>query len=399
MNTAEHSITTNWAAIWALFLAGCTLAIHAGKFPVALPLLVNEFNLTLVQTGNLVSIYALLIALCAVTAGFLVKRFGNVALAVVGISLCMIGSFAGIFASSVMELMLSRIVEGLGWLMGVIAMPAILSVLASPKDRPVVMGLWGAFMPIGISGMLFLAPTFQSWGGWRLSWTIASALSLVGVITVIVVCRNLAESLQPLRNVSSVTNLNDLRKRESIAAMLCFLCYSYQFMLMTAFLPTLLVQDSGMQLAYASFWLAVVVLVNAMGNVASGWLINAGVKRYHILSFASLFMGVFACIALSVPITSIRITAAILMMATGGLIPGTLFSTAALLASSVAGVGIIIGFMLTGAGIGQLVGPIVLTRIVELTGHWYAGGLASLFVGAVGIFFAHWLRRLPAEVG
>jgi len=395
--TRTTDVSTNWLSIWALFLAGCTLAVHVGKFPAALPLLVEEFDLTLAQTGNLVSVYALLIACGALFVGFMVARIGYVLFATTGIALCMTGSVAGAYADTLSVLMLSRIVEGLGWLAGVVALPSILNALAAPKDRPVVMGLWGSFMPIGGGGMLFLAPVFQSIGGWQLSWTIAGVLSLLGVVTISLVCRRERESLQQLRGVKSALNFGDLRKPESIAVMLCFLCYSFQYASVSSFLPILLVQESGLQLTTAAFWAAVAMLANAVGNIAAGWIINAGIKRHHILSCASLLMGLFAWIMLSFPDAVVKISAGILMSALSGAIPGTLFSTSALVASSAAGVGIIIGFMLTGTGLGQLLGPIALTRVVDWTGHWYSGGVLNFCIGLLGVYFAFGLKRLPAE--
>lgn len=395
VNTSKDNATTNWVAIWALFLSGCTLAVHVGKFPAALPLLVDEFDLTLVQAGNLVSMYAFLIMLFAVIAGVIIARVGYVSFATTGVAFCMLGSFAGAFADTITGLMLSRAFEGLGWLVGVVALPTLLSTLALPKDRPVVMGLWSAFMPFGSGGMLFLAPVLQSFGGWRLSWVVASVLSLLGVVTVALVCHWQRESLHSLKNVGSTGKLTDMRQRESIAVALCFLCYSFQFVSVTTFLPTLLVQDSGMQLANASYWAALVLLSNAIGNLAAGWLINAGLKQSHILAVTFLFMGFFACIALSVSHTPVRITAAILMSAIGGVIPGTLFSTAAIIASSAASVGIIIGFMIMGLGTGQLSGPMAMTRLIEWTGHWYSGGMMTLVVAVLGAVFARWLYKLP----
>jgi len=70
--------STAWVAVWALFFAGCTIALHVGKFPVALPLLAEEYSLSLSQTGNLVSVYAVLIAGTAFLLGMNVSRIGYV---------------------------------------------------------------------------------------------------------------------------------------------------------------------------------------------------------------------------------------------------------------------------------------------------------------------------------
>jgi len=409
---------TRWRAIWVLYLSGCTLALHIGKLPVALPALVQQFNMSLVQAGNLVSIYSVLIAAGGLLCGLFVARVGFVLFAAVGVSLCLLGSLAGAFSGTVFMLMLTRAVEGLGWIMGVVAIPVIMSTLCTEKDRPLVMGLWGAFMAVGAGTMLLLGPYLQSLGGWRLSWIVAACLSGAGAIATVLVCHFHRHALAPLvrvhagrrnpgstltqnnivqsRGISLQAAVGDLFTRRSMAVFLCFLFYSFQYVCVTSFLPTLLVADSDMPLGVASRWTAFIVIPNAIGNIGAGWLLNRGIKRSTILSSAAVLMGGCALFVLSIPDTTVRILAALVMTGIGGIIPGTLFSTASLVASSAAGVGVIIGFMLSGAGIGQLLGPVLLTRVVEWSGHWYAGGVLCFVAGVVGAYFARWLAYLPA---
>lgn len=407
VNSSANQRPTSWPAIWILFLSGCTLALHVGKFPAALPLLVDEFNMSLAQAGNLVSIYAVLIACGGLLCGMFVARIGYVFFAAMGVGLCLFSSFAGAFSNTVPMLMLSRALEGLGWVMGVVAIPVIMSTLCTDRDRPVVMGLWGAFMAVGSGAMLLLAPQLQIVGGWRLSWSVAGCLSGVGATAILIVChhhRDGLKELQPVRvpvrtiqtlsaRINSVTT--DLRTGGSVAIFVCFLCYTFQYVSVTSFLPTLLVQDSVMSLPLASRWTALILIPNAIGNISAGWLINHGFKRSSILIIAALLLGVCSLVVLAIPDTTVRMLAALLMTGVGGVIPGTLFSTAALVASNAAGVGVVIGFMLTGAGIGQLFGPVLLTRVVEWSGHWYAGGILCFLAGLVGAYFARRLNYMP----
>lgn len=394
VNTSANKASTQWVAIWALFLSSCTLALHVGKFPAALPLLVDEFSLSLAQTGNLVSVYALLIAFCAIFVGVSVVRVGYVEFAIAGVGLCTFGSFCGAFATADSWLMVTRIFEGLGWLVGIVAFPALMGALAVPKDRPVVMGLLAAFMPIGTSLMLFLAPFFHSMGGWRFSWLFAAIVSFAGLAATIVVCRQQRVILNSLEVGKADGQLRDLMSRQALAILLCFFCYSFQYVSLLSYLPTLLIQESGLEIARASYWAAFIVLCNAIGNVSAGWLLKFGFKHHQILATAAVLMGIAAWVALSFPSPPIRISAALLLTAVGGLIPGTLFTTSTLLASTTAGAGIVVGFMLTGAGFGQFLGPIALTRVVEWSGHWSTGGVMNLLIGLSGACFALWLRRL-----
>lgn len=393
MNQNEQTATTNWVAVITLYLCGCTLALHIGKLPVALPLLATEFKLSLAQTGNLVAIYSALIAVCGLPIGIVVARLGYVAFAIVGVSLGMVGSFIGLFSSSITFLMLTRLLEGLGWIMAVVALPVIMSSLSAAKDRPVVLGLWSSFMSVGTGLMLLLAPTLHAVGGWRLPWAVAGGLSLIGAMVAVFVCVQQRDNLHNNAKPQSVLLVKqDLYQRASIAAVVCFMCYSFQYVALTAYFPTMLVEDSGMPLSNASYWVALIVFFNGMGNFSAGWLIKFGLKRSHILIGASVLAGFFAMLAFAIQSAVGSIIFALLMTCVSGVIPGTLFSTAGLIASSAAATGVIIGFMLSGAGLGQILGPLALTRVVESTGQWYSGGLLCLAVGVVGAYFARGIK-------
>ncbi len=395
MNSSDEAVTTHWPAIWALFLAGCTLALHVGKLPAALPLLVDEFGLSLAQSGNLVSIYALLIATLALAAGLAVARIGYVRFAVVGVTLGMMGSIGGLTAESLHGLMFSRACEGFGWVIGVVSFPTILASLCTARDRPVVLGLWGAFMGVGTGFILLIAPTLQAMGGWRFLWLVAALLSLIGALVVIVVCHQQRAHLLHLGNSSVKANFADFRSKEALALCVVFCVYSLQYTSITSFLPSLLSEDSGMVLSNATYWTALLILVNALGNIAAGWLLRHGVTRFHILASALIVTGGLAFVILSSSDATVKIAAAFPLTLIGGLIPGTLFSTAPLVSSSVSGVGGMIGFMLMGAGLGQMVGPIAVTRVVEWFGDWAAGGALLFVTSVIGACFAYRLRRLP----
>lgn len=391
----DHQSSTNWPAVITLYLCGCTLALHIGKLPVALPLLSAEFNMSLAQSGNLVAIYAVLIALFGLPIGIVVARLGYVTFAITGICLGMLGSFIGLLASSVAVLMLTRLLEGLGWIMAVVALPVLMSHLSTTKDTPVVLGLWGSFMSVGTGTMLLLAPTLQEIGGWRLPWIVSGVLSLIGVIAATIVCVRHQQALGTKTNQQIQTRAvteHDLKQRNSIAAVLCFMCYSFQYVALTAYFPTMLVSESGVALSLASYWVALIVFANGIGNFSAGWLINFGFKRAHILVYASLLAGFFAMLTFAIKDPTWSIIFALLMTSISGVIPGTLFSTAGVIASSAAGTGVVIGFMLSGAGVGQAMGPVLVTRVVEFSGHWYSGGLICLAVGLAGAYFARWLK-------
>jgi len=393
--TVTHPLAhTRWGAIAALFLSGCTLALHVGKFPAALPLLVDDFSLSLSQSGNLVSIYALLIASCALLLGVAVSRFGYVLFAMIGLGLCVAGSLAGLLTDHAAILMWSRACEGFGWIFGVVAFPALFTSLCKVEDRAVVLGIWASFMPIGGGLMMLLTPLLQNIYSWRLVWAVSMLLTIAGLIALVGVASKNKDALLTVKRNAVPVDFNDLKKPESRAALVCFGVYSFLFLGSTSFLPLQLVEESGLRFSTAVYWATLVMVFNAIGNIGSGWLINSGYTRSGLIVFASITSGLAALVVFAVPDPAIRIASALLLTAVSGMIPGTLFSSAPLISGSATGVGVIVGFMLTGTGIGQLTGPLVISHVVEWSGNWYSGGIVCLGVSLLGALYGRQLRYL-----
>lgn len=382
------SEATQWRSIWLLFFCGCTLALHIGKLPPSLPLLTESFSLRLSQAGNLVATFSILIAISGLLLGSIVARLGYVAFAVIGVALAGVGSVIGATADSISMLIWSRALEGLGWIVAVVAIPSLMARLASPSDTPVVLGIWGAFLPAGAGIMLLLAPFLQESGGWRLSWWVAAVASIVASVIVLEIGRRNKHRFAPLKQSSTINPWYEIKSGRAWGLFFCFFFYSFQFVALTSFLPTVFVTEGGMTLASASRWTALVILANIIGNLFAGRLIRHGVAVYKLLGVAAMSMGTMALITLLPLPILVRVCSAVAFSAMGGLIPGSLFATAPRVASKPAATGILIGLMLQAAGIGQWMGPVLLTLLVEATGFWWAGGLLLLFMAVMGAIAA-----------
>lgn len=383
-----------------LFCAGCALPLHIGKMPVALPFLKDEFGLSLTATGAIVGMYALLSALSALLFGLLVARVGYVTFAVSGIALSGIGSLLGAAADNYWWLLGSRALEGAGWILAVLALPALLSTLSSDSDRPLIMGIWGSFVPVGAGLMLFASPMLLSMGGWRFSWITAGFSCLVMAVCVAVVCRLNQAGLEKLKVRPAQAPMFELKRPAVWLLAACFMIYSFQFLSVTAFFPTMLSEKSNLSVGTISLWTALIIFSNAVGNIAGGWLIGRGIRRDYLLMITALLTGILALLVYSnfTPVF-VRIMAAILFSMLGGIIPGVAWATVPVVASSAASVGLLVAVLLQGMGVGQLFGPIVLPAVVESSGgNWMAGGYMMLVVSVLGAWFAYALgRRLPIQ--
>lgn len=358
--------------------------MHVGKLPPALPLLTQEFSLRLSQAGVLVATFSISIALSGLILGITVARLGYVRFAVVGVALAGLGSVLGAVSTSASLLLFSRAIEGMGWVVAVVSIPSLMSSLATKADKPIVLGIWGAFVPAGSGFMLLLAPLMQNVGGWQLTWWFCALISLLATVGVALVGVTHKQRFAVLSHQSIKHPTKEIRSVQAWGLFFCFFCYSFLFVSLTSFLPTILIEQSAMSLESASRWTAFVVLANMTGNMSAGRLIRRGIAPFLVISAASLVAGVMALLVFSPLPLAVRITSAFAFAVFSGLVPGSLFATAPRVASQPMATGILVGFMLQAAGLGQWLGPMLLTKLVDTTGLWWHGGLLFLFFGLLG---------------
>ncbi|MFK7856204.1 MAG: CynX/NimT family MFS transporter [Granulosicoccus sp.] len=397
MSRGERAVVerTHWGAIGLLFFAACTLTLHIGKAPPALPVLRQLWELSLTQTGYIVSLYSFMIAISGLLLGVLVRRTGYCTMAIAGVGIVGVGSIIGAQANGLSWLLLGRMVEGFGWIIAAVSLPSLFSALSLSGDRALVAGIWGAFVPVGAGAMLLLAPVFQYYGGWQLSWWFAGISSLFAAVIVYKITDRYSSSFTQLRAVRSRVDFSDLKKPLVWLLSGCFLAYSFQFLAVTSFLPTLFIETSSLTLSTASWLVAVVIISNAVGNVAAGYLVKSGVGHVPLLVVGALSMGLCALVvytpSLSLPL---RLLCALGFSVFGGLIPGTLFITMPKAASSAVSLGLLVGLMMQFSGVGQLLGGVAVPAAVEYFVSWQAAGYVALGAGIIGSLLAC-LTRTP----
>ena len=74
---------------------------------------------------------------------------------------------AGAAAPDSSTFLASRFLEGFSHLLIVVCAPALMAMHAAPRDRPVVLSLWGCFFGVGFAATSAAAPMIIMWGGWR----------------------------------------------------------------------------------------------------------------------------------------------------------------------------------------------------------------------------------------
>lgn len=174
-----------WLNIVALWLVGVLAAAQLPKLAVLAPVLRETFDLSLAQAGLLVSLLEIGGATFGVVAGLALSRFGGRRFLVLGLGVLLLSSLAQALANSAGVLFAARAIEGLGYVLVVIAAPTMIAAIAPERIRGAALALWSTFVPVGValgSGVTGLAVAASSPRGALLLWAALCALGLLAAM-------------------------------------------------------------------------------------------------------------------------------------------------------------------------------------------------------------------------
>ncbi|WP_372022350.1 MFS transporter (plasmid) [Tistrella mobilis] len=370
----------HWPAVGVVLGAGIVTAFHAGKVAIATPMLQRDPGIDLAAAGWLAGIFAVLGCLGGIPAGSLVGRAGDRQSLIAGLALTALGAVIGATASGYGLLLVSRILEGAGFLLITVAGPAILNRIARPGQQDIVLALWSCFMPAGLALAMFTGPLP---GDWRLLWWggagLGAALTLAARAVIPPAPTRARQSWRPM--LSDALQVVGSRKTRLAAG--CFALYSLMFFALFSFLPVLLMTRMALSHGTAGWFSALAICANIIGNLGAGYVLTRGIGRAALISGACLIMGLSSFgIFLGAFGNAAVFLFCVLFVAAGGLIPAALISAAPSLAGSAARTPLTLGLLMQGSNLGQMIGPAAVGSSIAAYG-WPAA--AALVAGAAVI--------------
>lgn len=390
MTTRDDPASRRTAAI--VFAVGVTCALHIGKLPVAIPVLREALQLTLVQAGFLLSLVQLAGMTLGLAVGLMADRLGPRRVMLVGLVLLALGSIAGAAAPGAGALLLSRVVEGVGFLLAVLPAPGLLRrrVLHAPTLSR-ALGWWGAYMPLGTALALLLGGALIGQVGWRWGWV---ALSVLSLCSAVVLARSVAPDGTTASGSASIVDAWGPRLRKTLAApgpwwvALAFFLYSGQWLAVVGFLPTIYAQ-AGYGAAAVGSLSALAAGINMAGNIGAGRLLARGVRPGVLLAGGFCAMGLGSLITFAASGYPLAQYLAVLVFSgVGGLIPGTLFGLAVVLAPGEDTVSTTVGWMQQFSALGQFIGPPLVAWVATQAGGWHATWWVTAASSVLGLLLA-----------
>lgn len=380
--STESSVRTHWLAVAMVVAAGIIAALQVGKVIVSVPLLRADLGLSLSAAGWVLSIFSVLGVLGGILTGATVSRFGDRRIMLVGLWAIVCGSLAGGFASVYPLLLATRVIEGLGFLLIIIAAPDLLRRIVAPHERDRAFAIWSCFMPAGMALALLIGPLLVGWRG--LWFTNAGLAALVAIAVMRTVSQGVI--MQDKWSWSGLADdtLQTLKVGGPLLLAVTFGFYTLLFFALFSFLPVLLEERIGVSAALASVLTAAAIGANIIGNLTAGVLRERGVAQWKIIAVASTIMGVMGLVIFLPLLPNIAVFAAcVVFSGFGGLIPAIIMGGIPTLTPSARLTPVSFGLVMQGNNLGQLIGPVTVGSVVAAMG-WNA---VAVFIacGAVAL--------------
>ena len=385
---------TRWTYIGLLLACGMGAAMQIGKAPPALAAVQRDLHLGLVAAAWVISMFSVAGATFGSLAGSVVDRIGPRRAAVAGLLCMAAASLLGACAPQTAALLASRALEGMAFVIVVVAIPSLLSASASATDRRFVPALWGTYMPCGMAIAMATAPAVLHAWGWRPLWQLdAGVLAALAVVlwlapapAVLVRGRALPTFTQLLRSVWHPG---------PVLLGVIFACYTWQYLSVMGFLPTIL-RAQGVAPQAAGALSALAVLANAAGNLAASALVARGITPRRLVACACIIMTLAAVgIFLTALPPTLRYLFAVTLSGVGGLVPASLFALVPRVAQDRESTATTMGFVVQCSHVGQLAGPPVMATVAAAAGGWQLSALVLVPAALAAWTAARVLRGVP----
>jgi MFS family permease len=403
MALKTHPAGTSGSWIVAM-AAGVAAGLQVWKVPPALPFLRHDLSLSLVHAGTLLGIVQLAGMLGGLAVSLLAELVGERRCLSGGLVLLFLGSAGGGFAWSAAPLLVSRAVEGAGFILVAVTGPGLIRRTAPPGRFTTAMGFWGAYQGISTFAGLIIGALVLQVVPWRVWWWGMAVLALMPLPWVL--ARIPRDDAGGVRGAAAaLTRIGrTVQAPAPWTAGLVFACYTLPWMAVVGFLPTIY-RDGGRTGSWPGVLSAVVGAANAIGSISTAALMKRGLPTRALIVPAFTLMATTSVLAFAVDWhglpagTTWQFLCVTAFSLTGGAIPATLLRMIGDLTPAGGSAPATMGLIQQLFNAGSFIGPTVAAWLATRTGGWHSTWWLTCACTAVGIVLSRGLKpRATAPV-
>ena len=385
------------AVIIVLQLVGILAGVQLGKIAPLVGWYQQEVGFSMVLIGWFTSMIGIFVAAAALPAGWAIERAGPASTFLIGSLVMTVGGIALALFDAPAAILASRLVEGAGYLVLVIATPALLATISPQGWKAPMLAIWGGFVPVGFAVADFTAQAMLPGGEPRtyLLLAIAAFAILAALAALLLRAPDLADN--PAAGPAQGSFAATMTVPVGLVA-LAFGIYVVLSVGFFTFMPAYIAAPGSAILLSAG---AIALLV-PIGNVLASLLVGGRDQRFiALLSAAGFAVNAVLAIPAFGASSPIVATAALGLLAiAGGMTASALFAGIPFIVGRNGSTSVAIGLVAQAGGIGTLFGPPLAGYVIETYGFagfgWFLGGIAIVgVVCLVPLTVAKVLRDSP----
>ncbi|MBS3650184.1 MFS transporter [Pseudaminobacter sp. 19-2017] len=350
-------------SIVALLAAGILAGTQLGKIAPLVGWYQQEIGFSLVLTGWFTAMIGIFVALAALPAGWAIERVGTRRSFVIASLVLMVGGVALAFLRSPAAILAARLMEGLGYLVLVITIPALLNSIPAPKWRAPALAVWGGFVPLGyaVGDYLARAADAPSAPG---RYLLAAILlfGLFAALATLLLARVPDGSEAPANGTGAFGGFAATMTLPVVIVALAFGLYVILSIGFFTFLPAF-VERSASSIALAA---GAISLTVPLGNLLAGLLVRGGARNALLLAalgFAATALAAWPTFAVSIQATATM--SMVLFAVAGGVIASALFAAIPAVVPPGGSTAVAIGLVCQAGGIGTVIGPPLAAQVID----------------------------------
>jgi MFS family permease len=378
--TSQSSGRTAWGLVLLAIGSGMLAAVQVGKAHIALMSIRSSFALSLVDASWILSALSFVGVLIAAPIGSVATRFGTKRTLAAGLLILSASSAAGGFAPTAEWLVASRVIEGLGFVLVVVAAPSLIVEVTQRRHIRLALAGWATFMPGGIALATLLAPPLLNHHTWRVVWLVDAGFLAAYVLLLFGVSARTGGAARPSKDLQPFAELRAvITSRGPVLLASIFALYTTQHLGMMGFMPTVLVEKYGIKPNRAGVLVSIAMAANIVGNLAAGVLLQKGIRRSVLIGCTTIFMAAMTIGMFSahLPLTPAYICC-FLFSCVGGIVPGAVISAAPVHSPSGRFIPATNGLLVQGSNLGIVAGPPLISSIVATAGWQWVPALAVI---------------------
>lgn len=373
-----------------LLLLGASVSLHQFKVPMVMGDVAAQVGMSPGSAPWLMSIFTVAGIFLAIPTGGLVAKVGAKRVVLLAGLFAAGGSLLGAFSTNSTLILVSRAIEGIGFVFVAVAGPSAVISTVEPKRIAGAMGIWSCWVALGTIVAFNLTPVlFSSTGGFQVPWLVYAVVSLLAAFAVKVGIKP-PEGLEA-PSVGSTPPHGTLKKlfekKKFLLVALSFMSYCYIFMAFSTFLPGFAIEKAGMSPGEAGFVVSLpmfLCLISApiCGNLAG----KIGCKKIYIGTLLLIGAGV----ALSFFPSRALIYVAVTCIGIGLGHPGIMFAAVGDLVDGDSSlIGLANGVIIALQSLGMFLGTATFLNLVTLGGGSFTtAALLTIPITLLGVVLA-----------